>query len=361
MGMVVERLSVDQVAVDIVRGVGLDFELLDPSSPEVLSALIRRAASFSCPTTPGKLVTTVKDCLRGLPLEGEELDGQLRSLTQALVGYGDLMELPVEQTSGILRRNLYLAPPSFVERASNTYFLLGIRPEGAPLVGDELRGRIQYEAHVRTLKFEADEPAREICEANELQPLAPEHWLHHPRIKSADDLIREYDDRLSAAGPAGEIDGITVLDPTAPSSYYRGRWRSPNRQDSGRFVGRRPQAFGSDLWCYAEMSEGALVRLIDLPIQEPLARGCDEAWRLQAAIDSLRGRPQKVRVDRHQEQLAIHLSSPLPSWSQRRLDAVGTRLIHHRGTLLSYALKPQEMDEELAFLDQLMWTIVQES
>lgn len=359
--MVVELLSVDQVAVDIVRGVGLDFELLDPSSPEVLSALIRRAASFSCPTTSNNLITVVKNSLRGLPLEGEELDDQLRSLTQALVGYGDLLELPLEQASGTMRRNLYLAPPSFVERASNTYFLVGIRPEGAPIVGDELRERIQYEAHVRTLQFDPEEPAREICEANELQSLASEHWLFHPRIEDAEDLIREYDDRLSAAGPAGEIEGITILDPAAPASYYRGRWRTSKRQDSGRFVGRRPQAFGSDLWCYAEMNEGALVRLIDLPVQDPLARGCDEAWRLQAAIDSRNGRPQKVRVERHQEQMAAHLFSPLPSWSQRRLDAVGTRLIHHRGALLSYALKPQEVDEELAFLHQLMWTIVQDS
>ncbi len=354
--MVIERLSADEVEIEAVRALGLDPGTLDLSSPEVLSALIRRAASFSCPTTAGRLVRTVMDSLRGLSGIDPEVGTELESITQDLVGYGDLIELPVDDPATSAKRLLYLAPPSFVQRASNVCLLLGIRPEGVPLVGEELSDRIEHEVHVRLLRLNHVESADELCEANELRALTPEHWLRHPRPVAASELIAEYDQRLSVAASAGDLEGIRIVNPAAPVTYYRARWRVPKRQDSGRFVGRRPQAFGADLWCYLELRDGEVVRLIDLPIQDRLARGCDEAWRLQAALDSLRGAPQKVRVAAGgQGSRLIHLLSPVPSWSQRRLDVVGTRLVRHTGALRSYSLEAEEIGEELAFLNAMMW------
>ena len=354
MGMAVRRLSLSEVETSVVQKVGLDSGILDLSSPEVLSELIRRAASFACPTTPRHLLNSVLASLRALR-DDDALRDELIALIQDLIGYGDLIELPVEDADGRLKRYLYLAPPSFVQRSSNTCFLVGIRPEGAPLLADALMSRIERETYVRRLTFEAEETPSEICEANDLQALRIEHWLNHPRPMGARDLVAEYDARLSAAGPAGAIEELAILDSTSPSTYYRGRWRVMKRRDTGRFVARRPQAFGSDLWCYAEIEGGVVVQLLDLPVQDPLARGSDEAWRLQAAIDSIRGNPQEVQADPADTRTAIHLRSPLPSWAQRRLDVVGTRLVRHAGFLISYSLPSAEAEEELAFLKDLMW------
>ena len=352
--MAVERVSLSEVQTSIVQRIGLDSETLDLSSPEVLSELIRRAASFTCPTTPRSLLQSVRASLRSLR-DDEELRDELAALIQDLVGYGDLIELPIKGNEGRPKRYLYLAPPSFVQRSGNTCFLIGIRPEGAPLLADALMNRIEYESYVRRLTFEGEETPSEICEANDLQPLRMEHWLSHPRPGGPDGLLAEYDERLSAAGEAGAIEELVILDFTASPTFYRGRWRPMKRRDSGRFVARRPQAFGSHLWCYAEIEAGVVVHLLDLPVQDCLARGSDEAWRLQAAIDSLRGNPQKARVDAAQTRTAIHLRSPLPSWAQRRLDVVGIRLVRHPGYLISYSVPSTEAEEELAFLKDMMW------
>jgi len=105
------------------------------------------------------------------------------------------------------------------------------------------------------------------------------------------------------------------------------------------------------------MVDGEVIRLIDLPLESPLARGADEAWRLQAAMDSLAGQPQSVRVAASQRagRAIVNFFSPVPSWAQRRLDIVGTPLLRSKGALLSYALPEQELDEELAALARTMW------
>jgi hypothetical protein len=187
--------------------------------------------------------------------------------------------------------------------------------------------------------------------------LPVDQWLRTPRAESGSDLLARYAARLDAAGPSGEIDGFQLIDHTAKLSYYKGRWRDPRPKESGRFVGRRPQAFAADRWCFADVVEGSVARLIDLPIESPLARGCDEAWRLQAALDSAAGRAQYLRtstLDGNRELLDFF--SPLPSWCQRRLDIVGTPLVRSRGALMSYSVPQVEAEEELRFLRELMWT-----
>ena len=96
--------------------------------------------------------------------------------------------------------------------------------------------------------------------------------------------------------------------------------------------------------------------VVDLPMRHRLDRACDEAWRLQAAIDCLADNPQRVRVQQRTGNLAVlHLLSPIPSWAQRRLDAVGRALPRQRGSLISYSISDEQLEEELSFLAQTMW------
>ena len=127
-------------------------------------------------------------------------------------------------------------------------------------------------------------------------------------------------------------------------------------------MARRPQAYGADLWCYARVTAGEIVQLVDLPLLESMAPGADEAWRLQAAIDVLAGHPQQVRLRQGSEtsQVVLDLFGPAPSWAQRRLDVVGMPLQRGRGALFSYCLPADEVAEELQFLADMQWIIADE-
>jgi hypothetical protein len=353
MGMGVSRLSPPDVAVEAVEALGLD-PSLDLMSAEGLAASIRRAASFSCPTTPGVLLRAVSDVLVGLPGFDDEKRNQTMELIESLLAYGDLLELPDPEGR---QRRLYLGPPAYVpRRGSSSCLLIGIRPEGAPLVSDELAGEIEYNGHARILRLTEDESLSELLDEEGLAPLAAEQWLQTPRAATPHELVAFYTDKLHTQGLAGDVE-LRIIDPDASVTYYRGRWRTPRGSDSGYFVARRPQAYGADLWCFAELAGGAVARLVDLPQQKPLAPAADEAWRLQAAIDALAASPQRVRVAQTDEASAriLDFFSPVPSWIQRRLDVIGVLGRGGRGALFSYELPESEVEEEVDFLQEQMW------
>jgi hypothetical protein len=188
--------------------------------------------------------------------------------------------------------------------------------------------------------------------------LRADQWLRAPRASTAEELANDCTQRLLAAEACGDIDGLRLIDPKADVTYYRGRWRVPTHADDGAFVARRPQAFGADLWCFALLSEGHVTRLLDLPLRMSLAPGADEAWRLQAALDAVAGNPQLVRTRSGVEQgsTILDLYGPIPSWAQRSLDVLGTPLPRSRGALLSYSLPTSDVDDQIRFLEDMIWT-----
>jgi hypothetical protein len=232
---------------------------------------------------------------------------------------------------------------------------MGVRPDGAGLVGDDLSNLIDYEGHLRMIP--AVEGLDDLLSASGLTKLTEAQWLHAPRPCDPAKLINEYEARLEAAGSSGGIGNPRLLDPSTPVNYYRGRWRPPRSTDDGTFVARRPQAYGADLWCFARVTAGEITQLVDLPLLQPLVRGADEAWRLQAALDHVAGHPQRFRLRRSasSESALLDLFAPLSSWAQRRLDVVSTPLLRSRGALFSYRLPESEAAEETEFLRDLLW------
>lgn len=357
MDMGVEAITPNDVATDAVAVLGLDVDAVDITSVEALAAALRRAASFLCPTTPARLARSVDEAITGLPGYGDETTALIESTLNSLLSYGDLIELIVDEDEG-RRRKLFLGPPSFVRRRSGACLLVGVRPEGAPLVGDRLLPLVEYEEHVRLLPTEADSAADRLVSEG-LAEFEVEQWLRCPRSQAPDDLIADCETRLDAAGSSGVIDGLRVLDPTASVSYYRGRWRDLREKDVGSFLARRPQGYGADIWCFVDVGRGEVRRGFDLPIHQELGLGADEAWRLQAAIDYTNGTPQLIRTRRSNRLgwSVVDLFSPIPSWMQRRLDIVGTPLLRSRGALLSYGVPDTEVLEEVEFLKDMMWLV----
>jgi hypothetical protein len=51
----------------------------------------------------------------------------------------------------------------------------------------------------------------------------------------------------------------------------------------------------------------------------------------------------------------IDFFAPVPSWAQRRLDAVGVPSPRARGALFSYEVGAADVDAELQFLSLMLW------
>jgi hypothetical protein len=304
----------------------------------------------------------VVEVVSGLPgVSAADVRPQVDTVVGLLVAYGDLLELPLDDLGG-KRTHIFLGPPTFVRRSAGC-LLLGVRPDGAPILDGIQSHAIEYRGHVRVLRSQ-QQAVHELLVHEGLAELQVDHWLRAPRKSSPRELVDAYVKRLAAAVGTAEIQGLRVLDPTTRVTYYRGRWRDLRPPDTGRFIARRPQAFGSDLWCFSEVSRGHVSRLIDLPISSPLKSGADEAWRLQAALDAIAGSPQRVRISCPQaasSHTLLDLYSPVPSWCQRRLDAVATPVTRSPSALVSYQVSHADIDEEIEFLKDMMWIAVEET
>ena len=340
-----------------VRELGLDPAQVGLSSPEAIAGALRRAAGFLCPCSPTTLIRAV---LR--PLEGvvSNLDGvreRVEDILDAVVAVGDLQEhSDIDQDTSQPRqgRLLYPSPPTFVVRQSGAVILLGITPDRSSPLPDELEDQIQYKLHVRRLPVEAStNPSTELRRLGLIE-LAHEKWLQPPPKETCQEHVSRLATALGTAPPSGEVPGLTLLEPTRPVTFYRGRWAEVRKQ-TGRFVGRRSQAYGADLWCFVDVAEGHPRRFVYFPLRGSRSRGCDEAWHLQAAIDADRGEPQRFRVRRLSGQsTALDFFSPVPMWAQRRWDAIGEPLAAD-GCLFSYGFSPDEIDEEIAFARERLW------
>lgn len=357
--MRIAALSVDEAVAAAVQTLGFDASSVDLSVPEVVAAAVRRAASLTCPTTPRSLATVVRAAASCLvdDADNEEIF-PVRAMVDNLAAYGDLIEAPVKTDGGVEQRMLFLAQPSFVVLGA-AVLLIGVRADAVPYLSGAVAELIEYDGHVRRLDPGHGLGPPDLGELG-LREVSAEHWLDHPARCEPEELVAEYDSRLTAAGPAGTIDDCTILDGGQPPTYYRGRWRAVASKDSGRYVARRPAAYGAPLWSYVQIDAGEVVSVLDLPVHDRLHRACDEAWRLQAAIDALQGSPQTVRLGRggRSDVIILQLLSPPPAWAQRRLDAVG-RPVPGQRSLLSYALAEDQVEAELDFLQELLWTVRQ--
>jgi hypothetical protein len=350
--------AANRLAIDTL---GLDSDSIDLRTKEGIASSLRRAASFMCPTSPSRLVDAVVGVIRPLgasELEREEVAGVL----ELVVASGDLLELRREEDRST--RLLYLGPPSFVERVPGTYVLIGVRPFGAPLVDDdEISRLIEYEGHTRLLTLNSDGGPNTLSQLG-LRSISRNMWISSPSADSPKDLIDRYSGRLSVARDAGQIEDLKILDPNLPVSYYAGRWRAVESSDDGDFISRRPQAYGADLWCLSRVSAGAVQRLIELPVDDPVAPGRDEAWRYQAAADAMNGTPQRFRIRPGAvagQYCILDFYSPLPGFAERYVQFAGLALGKTPGALFSYRVPDAATKDVATFLTDMLWMAQQEA
>lgn len=353
-----KRLNAIEVHALKVEELGLDPTAVDLTSIEAIACALRRVSSFLCPCAASTLVRGVIRPLQGLVNNLATFKDVVESTLEAMIAHGDFIE-QLEMGGGMehgTRRLLYAAPPSFILRKSGLAILLGIASDQLSALPDDLEARIEYITHVRRLAPLSGEDLRAELSELGLIELSYEKWLKQPSVDSPAQHISRFNQLLDAAPPSIEIPGLYLLDPARPVRYYRGRWVELANH-SGRYVGRRAQAYGADLWCYAEVERGTPIRFVDLPHKKSVWRGCDEAWRLQAAIDHEQGTPQMFRLrSGPRGTRVIDLFSPVPMWARRRWDAVGEP-VESSGCLFSYKFGVDEVLEEVDFLKDKLWLV----
>ena len=166
-------------------------------------------------------------------------------------------------------------------------------------------------------------------------------------------MLGRFKRQLSSQPPAGTVSGLEVLNVDRPVTYYRGRWTN-HAGMTGMFVGRRPQEYGSPIWCCVEVEAGRVARFVDLPAKKSRWRGCDEAWHLQMAVDHFNNQPQLYRVRREGDECRFDFFSPLPQWSERRLIMFG-HPVPRENCLMSYVLPDSAATIEGRFLQERLW------
>lgn len=345
------RLTAQELNVAKVKELGLDPSLFDLLSTEAIAASSRRAAGFLCPCSQATLVRAVERSLAGLFPSDQPVRDSVEDAVEAMVSYGDLVEQrDVDAVDGAGGTLLYLGQPSYVRRASGLVLLIGVIPDQRSGLPEHLEAKIQYSAHVRTLP--ADAATVEELHAAGYGEILRDRWSRCPAPTTAAAHAALHDQALTKAAPSGEVAGLTIISPKASVRYYRGRWTEPKDQ-TGRFVGRRAQAYGADLWCYVELAGGRAVRFIDLPRSG--GRGCDEAWHLQMALDTISGTPQVFRVRSGVNGSRIFdFFSPVPAWAQRQWDVIGEP-VPNTGCLLAYQFTDKEAEEERRFARERLW------
>lgn len=322
------------------------------TAPEVLAASIRRAAGFLCPCPPRTLREEVVGVHRGL-VDGDVTD-KVDDMIQQLILVGDLLDLPVEE-NGRSHRILHAAPPSFVIREDEQHVLLGLPSDGQSMLSESYRAQIERRGAVR---FFHEDPGDvwKILTQQSLTQVAKEEWLRLPNLKSSpSDYIADFDQELDQASEVtAKVSGLKILDTSKSPRFYKGRWREPKKEDSGRYVARRARRFGADFWSYVEISEGTVRRLMDLPRFPHSETPHDEAWRLQAAVDAHRGAPQVYRIRSEDDRTVIDVFSPLPSWAERQLRIVSDPKPGGEGALRSYRFEGTA-SSEIKLLEQYLW------
>ncbi len=318
---------------------------IDPGT--AAATALRRAASCMAPVTPRALLHAVEGATRSFPPEFRLDRDSLEDVLDHLVAYGDLLEAADSD-----RRLLFLAAPAFIDGGDGLISLVGARPDDEALIGGDADFAIEHLLHVRRLPIEAVDKSelgrRGLAELTWLQ------YLRGPKPMAAAAHVDAMRQLMDKRPPPSDVEGLQVLDHGAPVRYYRGRWKTP-RDLTGEFIARRPQAYGAALWAFVRLNNGACTAFLDLPISRDL-RGCDEAWRLQSAIDAIHDRPQEIRVrDISSARCALDVFAPLPRWFQRQWDLAGTPAQPAQGSLVSYDFPRDAVAAQLEFARTTMW------
>jgi hypothetical protein len=349
------KISASEVIAQSREAVGLPASAGPEIDDAFLAALLRRAAGNECPCSRATLRAKVLEGLNGLADQPDTLAERIEEAIENLVIVGDLLELHDVATGDEEARStwVFAAPPSYVVRPRSV-FLAGIVPDQDNFLPPFLASRVHHEGVARALYPEPSEDLAQELRDLGLIEVSEAVWLRTPRFEPPAAMLESGQRQLEAQPPAGTVRDLVLIDPATSVRFYPKRWSAPHARHKGLYVARRPQEFGSPIWCLAMVDTGEVRQILDLPPRRSRWRGCDHAWHYQLAIDSVRGEPQVYRRRDLGEGSRFDFFSPLPQWAQRRLIIFGNA-VPRENCLFSYVVAAREADAEERFLRERVW------
>jgi hypothetical protein len=349
---IIDRASaIEQTA----QSLGVAFEAGEAPvlNRKLLAQSIRRTVFNAAPCAAHTLCSLVLTALAPLSDDEETLRTQIEDAIHDLIAAGDILEMRAnsEELTVIVLRP---APPAFVMRLDGTFIIIGIS-------GDEITPICQlpvrhHASGLRDVRVDDAQGCRAELLDLGLIELPERLWLNAPATMSAADFAALWRTQLPPEASPEVFDDIEILDKASSNSFYKGRWSPLRPKHTGIFVARRPQRFGAKLWCLVDVKSGTVNRFIDIQAKDSRTRDCDEAWRLQAALDALAGNPQQVRVSTTARTAILSFSAPLPAWASRRLNLLGEQVTLPRA-LLAFEIPIESIQSELRWLGESLWLV----
>lgn len=325
--------------------------------PRVAAQAVRRASYILAPCAQSRLQSAVVSSLLGVGPSEEEVERIVADVIERLIVFGDLLEMrsadidPWRESSYVLRP----APPVFVMRPNGGAFITGIAGDDISPLNSDLEPRLYHNGVLQVLGPAPDEDLQLVLRDLGLAELTENAWLRIPPPQDPASYLRTWLNDLAAQELASSIEGLSVIDPTRPRHFYKGRWTTELRSLDGAFVARRPQTYGVPIWCLAQLSGGRPQRFLDFTSKGDRVRPCDIAWRVQLALDAAAGTPQEFALDRDGADTTLSFFAPLPSWAERKLATDGKRLDQVKGTLFSFKFQTGDVAEHVRFLREQVW------
>lgn len=323
---------------------------------QLAAATARRLCGFMCPCAPRDVALAVERSLTRLPGMQLRAGALAADAVDDLLSAGDVLESEQVTFEGAdpQSRWLFCAPPSFIPRGERIY-ITGIAPDDAPFLPLALRDRVICEGGTRYISLAGDDATLEAALTSlGLRKLDPQRWLTSSRIVQASSLVSDLRHRLAQSGSKGHLEDVTIVNRRGPGRVtYRSRW-STLKDESGLFVARMPKLYGAPLWLVIEADKGVIRRSMLLPSRGSRARACDEAWRLQLALDAGDGHAASYRVQADDMGATLHLDFPIPFEARRRLILIGAKR-RNDDAYLSFWVPQSQLETEERYLQQHLW------
>lgn len=318
----------------VLRALKDDLCLERAASPQdavaLVASVVRRLCGFMCPCPQSALATAAKRSLRALPDISEKIDEVIAAVLEDLLVGGDLIELAQVALTGLEEKPtwLFCAPPSFLKSAERLY-IFGIAPDDAPFLPARLLDRLRYDGSTRFIDATTNESLDEVFASLGLRRLVETTWLSKTSIEAPGAFIeRVVLPRIRQGGLVGAMPGVSVLrHADSIQTRYRDRW-ALLEAESGLFIGRMEQPYGAPLWYVMDLHGGQVERALVLPFYDIASRACDQAWRIQLAIDAHSGHPASYSMRNESDGCRIDSSFPLPLSAKRRLLYLGGMTNH---------------------------------
>lgn len=321
-----------------------------------LGSLIRRTAGISCPISRTNLKHRMVLSLLNLLGNKPSLEKRIDAAIDALLVCGDIIQLSSRDTyepddgEGFI----YTAPPSFIQRESGRILIIGVGFDNATFLPDSLLNRVSFKNFSRFIELASGEDLPKTLLELGLRQINRQAWITAPPIETAFKHIEYFKDILERDGASANIPELSIYSPNNTYTTYHQGWR-PLENQNGYYIARRPQAYGSPIWCFIEACQGRVNRIIDLPVKGGRLRGCDIAWRIQHAIDAHKNQALDYNIEKLENKLQLNFKIPIPLWAQQRLILLGELVVPSRGYILAFQVPESESATEEKFLQEYLW------